>query len=161
MRPARQPPDVALRHVELADLRLFFEHQRDPAAARMAALAPRDEGAFLTHWTKILADDRVIKQTVVLGDQVAGNIVCFEQGGRRLVGYWLGTSFWGRGIATSALSQFVAQVRDRPLHAWVAVHNVGSIRVLEKCGFVCCGDRRSPATEQCQVVDELLFALAQ
>ena len=25
---------------------------------------------------------------------------------------------------------------ERPLHALVALHNAGSIRVLEKCGFV-------------------------
>ena len=37
--------------------------------------------------------------------------------------------------AQSAWSRQQQQRRQRPLHAWVAVHNVGSIRVLEKGGF--------------------------
>jgi RimJ/RimL family protein N-acetyltransferase len=45
-------------------------------------------------------------------------------GGGRLVGYWIGKEHWGKGVATEC-----------PLHAHVAKHNVGSIRVLEKCGF--------------------------
>ena len=37
---------------------------------------------------------------------------------------------------TAALAAFVDEVKERPLHAFVAKHNVGSIRVLEKCEFV-------------------------
>lgn len=43
--------------------------------------------------------------------------------------------YWGRGLASSALSQFLREVRVRPLYAYVAKHNLASIRVLEKCGF--------------------------
>lgn len=39
-------------------------------------------------------------------------------------------SYWGRGIASAALAEFLGH------DAFVAVHNVGSICVLEKCGFV-------------------------
>jgi len=31
-------------------------------------------------------------------------------------------------------------VRVRPLFAYVAKHNFGSLRVLQKCGFVICGE---------------------
>jgi len=41
----------------------------------------------------------------------------------------------GQGVATRALAAFLRVVTERPLHAHVAKHNVGSIRVLEKCGF--------------------------
>ena len=44
-----------------------------------------------------------------------------------------------RSTSTQARSRALAEfVEDlpRPLHAWVAGSNVGSIRVLEKCGFV-------------------------
>lgn len=47
----------------------------------------------------------------------------------------IGKSHWGKGVATAALSQFLKVVTTRPLYAYVAKHNVGSIRVLEKCGF--------------------------
>jgi RimJ/RimL family protein N-acetyltransferase len=51
------------------------------------------------------------------------------------VGYWLGRSYWGRGIATRALALFLPLVPARPLYAHVASHNTGSMRVLVKCGF--------------------------
>jgi RimJ/RimL family protein N-acetyltransferase len=67
---------------------------------------------------------------------VAGNVVSWRSEGRQEVGYWLGGEWWGRGIATAALSQLLGHVPQRPLHACVAPHNAGSLRVLEKCGFV-------------------------
>jgi len=44
----------------------------------------------MPNWTKILADEGVIKRTVLLGGRVAGTIVSFEKCGQREVGYWLG-----------------------------------------------------------------------
>jgi RimJ/RimL family protein N-acetyltransferase len=70
---------------------------------------------------------------------VAGNLVSWMQSGRRLFGYWIGQDFWGRGIATRALAECLPQVTQRPLFAYVARHNVGSIRVLEKCDFELAG----------------------
>ncbi|MET0578289.1 MAG: GNAT family N-acetyltransferase, partial [Ilumatobacteraceae bacterium] len=43
--------------------------------------------------------------------------------------------YWGRGIATAALTAFLGEVTERPLHADVLKTNVGSLRVLQKCGF--------------------------
>ena len=68
--------------------------------------------------------------------QVAGNVVSWDQDGKRLVGYWIGKEFWGKGLATRALSELLDELTMRPLHAYVAKTNIGSIRVLEKCGFV-------------------------
>ena len=102
----------------------------------MAAFPSRDEAAFREHWeTKVLADDAVTKKTILSDGEVAGNILAFERDGKVLVGYWLGRAFWGKGVATAALAQFLEHVKTRPLHAYVAKHNVASIRVLEKCGF--------------------------
>ena len=58
-----------------------------------------------------------------------------EQDGEREVGYWVGKEYWGKGIATQALAEFLNQVKTHPLVAHVAKHNVASRRVLEKCGF--------------------------
>ena len=47
--------DVRLRNVEEPDLEVFFEHQLDPEAARLASFPSRDGERFLTHWkTKVL-----------------------------------------------------------------------------------------------------------
>ena len=126
---------ILLRDVIESDLPIFFEQQMDPVANQMAAFPARDREAFMAHWTKILADESNILKTILYDAQVAGNIVSWEQSGAREVGYWLGREYWGKGIATRALAAFLEQVTARPLHAYVAKHNLASIRVLQKCGF--------------------------
>ncbi len=153
------PNRSCLRDVVEGDLPVLFEHQCDPVANRMAAFPARDRKAFMAHWARILVDDTVIARTILLGDRVAGNIVCFEQSGRRLIGYWLGKKFWGQGIATRALSEFLAQVGVRPLHAHVARHNGGSIRVLENCGFTLSGEGNAPAGSGGEAVEDLVYVL--
>ena len=127
--------EVRLRAVTEDDLPIFFEHQRDPVANRMAAFPPRERDAFMTHWGSILRDASVIVRTIELDGDVAGNVVLFGFEGRREVGYWIGREFWGRGVATRALSAFMQEVEERPIYAGVAETNVASIRVLDKCGF--------------------------
>jgi RimJ/RimL family protein N-acetyltransferase len=128
--------EVTLRDVEEADLPVFFDQQLDEGAAWMAAVAARDREPFDAHWAKITQDPTIRIRTILAGGAVAGNVLSFVRDDKREVGYWLGREFWGRGIATQALAQFLAQVDERPLYAGVAEHNAGSIRVLEKCGFV-------------------------
>jgi RimJ/RimL family protein N-acetyltransferase len=89
----------------------------------------------MAHWAKTLANDSALTWTIVSDGEVAGNIGCWEADGRRLVGYWIGREFWGRGLATKGLAELVDIVDARPLHAEVVNTNVASIRVLEKCGF--------------------------
>jgi RimJ/RimL family protein N-acetyltransferase len=127
--------DVVLRDVVESDLPTFCAHQLDPEAYEMAAFTPRANDAFMAHWAKILADATLAKKTVLFKGEVAGNVLAFNQDGKRLVGYWLGRPYWGRGIASRALQAFLDGVAERPLHAYVAAHNPASLRVLQKCGF--------------------------
>lgn len=138
-------PTLRLRGVAREDLGAFYEHQTDPVSIQMAAFPSRDRAAFEVHWDKILADPGNSLRTVLIGDEVAGYVAAFPQDGKLLVGYWIGREFWGRGIATRALAELVREVKNRPLHALVAVHNAASIRVLEKVGFRRSGDS-APAT---------------
>lgn len=137
--------DLLLRDVTEEDLPILFQHQLDPEAIDMAAFPPRDWRAFTAHWTKILGDERVETKTIVFQGQVAGNVLCFESSGKPHVGYWIGSEFWGRGVATEALSQFTRNLTTRPLYARVAKANGASIRVLEKCGFAVTGEDVSSA----------------
>jgi RimJ/RimL family protein N-acetyltransferase len=131
---------VSLRPVEPSDLPVLYEHQRDPAAIVLAGVGGRDRAAFDEHWERILGDDDTLVRTVVVDGAVAGHVLSFERGDRREVGYWLGRDHWGRGVATAALVAFLGEERTRPLHAGVLPANVGSLRVLEKCGFAVCGE---------------------
>ena len=135
--------DVQLRDVIADDLPIFFEQQLDPEATQMAVFPARDRDAFMAHWAKILRDGTVIVKAIVFEGRVAGNMACFEQSGRSFIGYWLGKEYWGKGIATQALSEFLKHVKTRPLYAYVAKHNIASGRVLEKCGFTLVGEDKA------------------
>ena len=132
--------DTSLREVRACDLPVFFEQQLDPDATRMAAFPARARVEFMAHWAKIMADETNILKTIAFREKVAGNIGCWEGSGERRVGAWLGKEYWGKGIASAALAQFLGQVEIRPLHARVVKTNVASIRVLQKCGFAISGE---------------------
>ncbi len=150
---------VRLRDVVEADLPIFFEQHLEPEAIRMAAFPPRDREAFMAHWAKILSDETCHVRAIVFDGKVAGNIGTWEADGRRLLGYWLGKEFWGKGIATKALSEFLKVEKARPLQAYVAKHNAASIRVLEKCGFKLSGEDRSVAPTGGGEVEEFIYLL--
>ena len=153
-------PTIQLRDVIESDLPIFFEQQLDPEATQMAAFPSRDRDAFMTHWKeKVLANDSGQVQTILFRGEVAGNIVCFEQLGQREVGYWLGKEFWGKGIATRALEEFLKTIETRPLYAHVAKHNIGSRRVLEKCGFKIAAEDRFFSQILGKDIDEFILTL--
>ena len=133
------PKLVLLRDVIDSDLPVFFQQQNDPEANRLANFPARDEATFMAHWAKTRRDDGNLLRTIVVDGEVVGNIVSFMMNGQREVGYWLGRDYWGQGFATQALAAFLPQIAQRPLYGYAAQHNHGSIRVLEKCGFVRCG----------------------
>ena len=129
-----------LREVVDDDIPIFFEQQNDPEAIEMAAFPPREWEPFHAHWSRIREDatGTLVAKTIVSDGQVVGNVVSWPRDDRRYVGYWLGREFWGQGLATKALAELVEEL-ERPLYAEVTPTNIGSIRVLEKCGFVVIG----------------------
>jgi len=132
--------EIILRDPIESDLPIFFDQQLDPEANAMAAFTPRPREIFMEHWHKIMRDRTGFLKTILYNGLVAGNIVCWAQDENYLVGYWLGKEYWGKGIATAALSNFLTLVPFRPLSAHVVKHNIGSRRVLEKCGFRVTGE---------------------
>jgi RimJ/RimL family protein N-acetyltransferase len=153
------PDVISLRDVQESDLPVLFEYQLDRDATRRAAFPPRTHDEFMAHWAKIMADPTNILKAILFRGEVAGSIVSWEQEGLRKVGYWLGKEYWGQGIATAALAQFLEQVKVRPLHAHVAKHNAASIRVLQKCGFTISGTDTFPGPDG-EPGEEFIMSLA-
>ena len=156
--------DILLREVTEADLDIFFEQQQDSAANWMAAFTakdPTDWVAFAAKWAKILGDRTITAKTIVCNGRVAGNVGSFiaPWSGQREVTYWVGRSFWGRGVATRALTAFVGELAERPLYARVAEDNLASLRVLEKCGFVVIGRESGYANARGTEIEELVLEL--
>ena len=150
--------DVQLVEVTPDHLPVLFEQQLDSEASRMAAFPPRDREAFMAHWAKILSNPTGTNRAILADGRVAGYVAAWAADGETLVGYWLGKEFWGQGIATRALAAFLPLVPARPLLAHVAKHNVGSIRVLEKCGFTAV--REESVAVGSDEVAELVMTLA-
>ncbi|MDP9242122.1 MAG: GNAT family N-acetyltransferase [Actinomycetota bacterium] len=151
--------EVTLRDVRDEDVPILFPFQLDPEATEMAAFPARDWGAFSARWAKTRADETALAKVIEFNGEVAGDVGSWLDSGHRNVGYWIGRKFWGRGIATAALSQFLAYVEERPIYAHVAVHNVGSKRVLEKCGFTVSHDVLENPDAPDDDVEEVLMKL--
>src|ERR1700752_2149182 len=126
---------VHLREVTENDLETLFQYQLDRDAVRMSAFPSRDREAFFAHWAKIRLVETNYIPGILWDGQVAGSMMSFVRDGKQLVGYWLGKSYWGRGIASAALPLALEQLPMRPIHAYVAKHNPASLRVLQKSGF--------------------------
>jgi RimJ/RimL family protein N-acetyltransferase len=155
--------ELLLRAVINDDLPIFFAQQVNKEANHMAAFTAKDptnQEAFTAHWHRILADATVIIKTIVCDGQVAGSVSSYEDEGKPEVTYWLGKEYWGKGIATWALQAFLAHTnKRRPIYARVAKDNLGSRRVLEKCGFTVINESTGFANARGQEIEELLLEL--
>ena len=155
--------NLSLRQVIESDLPVFFENQLDQEANFMAAFTakdPTDRAKFDAHWRKILADPTNIIRTIVFEGQVAGSVSSYEDEGHPEVTYWLGKQYWGKGLATQALTEFLAHHNQtRPIYARVAKDNPGSRRVLEKCGFQVIAESMGFANARGREIEELLLEL--
>jgi RimJ/RimL family protein N-acetyltransferase len=132
--------EVTIRETQESDWPILFENQRDPASSAMAGVPARDWDAYIAHQRKISADETGLRQTILYDGQVVGDLVSFLHDGRREVGYRIGQRYWGKGIATRALALFLEMEQRRPLYGWVLAQNIGSQRVLAKCGFTIIGE---------------------
>lgn len=155
--------NVLLREVATDDLPIFFQQQLGPDANHMAAFTtkdPADREAFNAHWTRNLGDETSTIRTILCGGQVAGYVSSYvDEDGHLEVSYWLGKSYWGKGIATSALSAFLKYLKVRPLYARAVKDNHASLRVLEKCGFTRIGEGQGFANARGKVVEEFILRL--
>ncbi|SER17738.1 GNAT family N-acetyltransferase [Piscibacillus halophilus] len=153
---------VILRDIQEGDLPIFFEHQQDPISNYMAAFTsknPSDWSQFCNHWNKILTEKTILKQSIIQENKVVGHVISFDMFGEREVTYWINRESWGKGVATEALKQFLRLDPMRPLYARAAKDNIGSRRVLEKCGFFIVDEDKGFANARNMEVEEFVFIL--
>jgi len=146
------------------DLNSFFEFQLDKEASYLAAFTPKnpnDKVAYIEKYTRHLNDPTIQMRTIKVNDVIAGSIAKFIMENEAGITYWIDKKFWGQGIATAALKDFLQIEHSRPIYARVAFDNYGSQKVLEKCGFVKTGKDKGFANARQMEIEEYIYKLSE
>jgi ribosomal-protein-alanine N-acetyltransferase len=80
------------------------------------------------------------------------------------IGYWIAEPYWGKGVGTAAIGAVVKKIREvSPLtirvYAEIFAHNTGSMRALEKNGFVLESVRRKNVVKNGIIMDDHVYVL--
>ncbi len=153
---------VQLRQTQISDLEILFQFQLDPEGKQLAAFTSAenaDKAVYIQKHTKFLDAPTNNTQTILLGDTIAGSIAKFEMEGHAEITYWIDRKLWGKGIATTALHQFITIEKARPLFGRVAFDNIGSQKVLENCGFIRTGKDKGFANARQAEIEEFIYRL--
>ena len=125
---------------------------------------PKDARAWIAH---TLAEDPPVNFAITVKNEAIGGIGLIPGSDihhrSAEIGYWLGESYWGRGIATEALkavSRWAFENYDLcRLWAGVFEHNAASARVLVKAGYQFEARLCQAVTKEGRTMDELVYAL--
>lgn len=153
---------IKLRSTLVTDLDLLFQIQLDHEANYLAAFTSQDstnKEAYLAKYTRLLNDPTVNNQTIMAGTVIAGSIAKFVLEGHAEITYWIDKSFWGQGLATTALKDFLTIEAARPIVGRIAFDNIGSQKVLEKCGFIKIGSDKGFANARQMEIEEFIYRL--
>ena len=149
---------ITLRDPIEDDFEPLFAMTQDPVGNAMSMVYPLSRELFEQRWHRQLGE-REIAKTILYDGEVVGKVGSFGVEDETHVGYLVAQSHWGRGIMSEALRLFLEELTHRPLIAHVANSNIGSRRVLEKCGFVLIDERESPETERYMACVEAIYEL--
>ena len=93
--------------------------------AAFTAKDPTNREAFMSHWHRNTGRPDDIIRTIVVDGQVAGSVSSYQEAGHPEVTYWLGKNYWGKGLATRALAEFLTHANPtRPIYARAAKDNM-------------------------------------
>ena len=155
--------NIKLRPTEISDLDNLFQFQLDKEGEYLTAFMPKDptdKSAYRDKHTKLLNDPTVNNQTIIFDNTIVGSIAKFVMEGDTEITYWLDRKFWGQGIATTALNDFLIIELTRPIYGRVAFDNFGSQKVLEKCGFIKIGRDKGFANARQAEIEEYIYKLS-
>lgn len=154
--------EIKLRPTVVDDLEILFQFQLDDEARHLAAFTSQDsknKEAYLAKYTKLLDNPTVNNQTIMIGSVIAGSIAKFVMENDAEITYWLDKNFWGKGVATTALKDFLTIETTRPIFGRVAFDNLGSQKVLESCGFIKIGIDKGFANSRQAEIEEFIYRL--
>ncbi len=154
---------IKLTKTTIEDLDTLFIFQTNKEGIYLAAFTPNDsndKNAYIEKYSKLLNDPTVNNQTIIFDNTIVGSIAKFVMEGNTEVTYWIDRKFWGKGIATKALKEFLSIETTRPIFGRVAFDNLGSQKVLEKCGFEKVGIDKGFANARQEEIEEYIYKLS-
>ena len=169
MRPIHESEGLTIRPYQPSDVDALARLANNPkVAANLTNIFPSPyTRADAEAWIAQNANpDAVVSWAVIWRGEFAGGIGLQRKNDvyerTLLIGYWLGESFWGRGIATQAVRAVTQHAFNDPnvlrLEAGVFSFNPASARVLEKAGYIMEGRHRQAAWKNGAVADILMYA---
>ena len=117
-------------------------------------------------WIAYVNDQKPVANfAIVYKGQVAGTIGCRLKSdiSRKNIeiGYFVGESFWGKGVATEAVKQLVDFIHTRMdairIYAHVFARNKSSMKVLQKNGFYLEAINRKAVFKNNKVMDDYVW----
>lgn len=159
-----QTDSLTLTVTEKDDLNIFFQFQLDPEANYLAAFTakdPNDKAAYIEKYSRFLTDPSIHMRTIKLNGEIIGSIAKFVMENEAGITYWIDRKYWGQGIASQVLKEFLSVEQTRPIYGRTAFDNYGSQRVLEKCGFVKTGMDRGFANARQEEIEEYIYKLSE
>ncbi len=147
---------LLLRRWRESDAEEAFAHwMNDPDVTKYLTWTPHGDieltRALLKMWEEESGEPHIYHWAIVLkeGNVLIGDIAVLradEFQERGTIGYCMGKAWWGKGIMTEALSEVLRycfeEVGFFRIDGEHAAENLGSSRVMEKCGLAYEGTRR-------------------
>jgi len=132
---------LSLAKLTLEHAAAYHEQALHPDVWRLAGLEPLTEVEDLEDQIRAVQDtpNQEAHAMIHASAGFVGAIILDHDGPEADLFYWVGRPFWGKGIATVAVTQRIAMLRGHPtirqVTAEVYVGNLPSLRVVEKSGF--------------------------
>jgi len=154
---------ITLTKTTEEDLHTLFQFQLDEEGIYMAAFTPKDpndKSAYIEKYTKLINDPTINMRTIRINGEIVGSISKFVMEGDAEITYWIDRKFWGQGIGTTALTDFLSIEPTRPIYGRVAFDNYGSQKVMEKCDFIRIGKDKGFANARQSEIEEFIYKLS-
>jgi RimJ/RimL family protein N-acetyltransferase len=162
--------NITLRPWELSDLSNLISYANNPNIAQNLTNAfpyPYTPEAGLKFIAMTQSHSPLHIFAICLNNQAIGGIgvhpqqdiheKCIE------LGYWLAEPFWGKGIMSDVVKQMIAYAFKnfdvKRLYARPFSSNIGSQKVLEKCGFTHEATLKKSIFKNGVYLDELIYSI--
>ncbi len=163
--------DIVLSAYRAEDAKALVKYLNEPDIYKNTLRIPypyteADADRFLSDVLKGYADQKEKHNWAIRKDdgELIGGIGLKNQDEARdkdEIGYWLAKPFWGQGIMTRVVTTFsdycIGQRSVKQLEATVFTFNAGSVKVLQKAGFVYKGLLKNHCCKEGTFIDCWLY----